>query len=247
MAHRPLLLAVAVACLAVLASCAPRIPKDALLLAPENLKDREMQSRYFETGSEQMMLSASAQVLQDLGFNLDESETALGVIAASKHRDATDGGQIAASIVLGLFTGIYAPTDRDQFIKVSLVTKPIDYNIKQTEHLTNKLRQKLVAKITDKTRQVLASELTEGLEGTLANNIVAGITEKMASKFGDELAEELKFALNEGRVSVRVTFQRIILNTQGAVSTLETINDTKIYQEFFDRLAQSVFLEAHAI
>lgn len=46
---------------------------------------------------------------------------------------------------------------------------------------------------------------------------------------------------------VRVTFQRLIWDNQGRISRVETINEPKLYQEFFDKLSQSVFLEANQI
>lgn len=51
--------------------------------------------------------------------------------------------------------------------------------------------------------------------------------------------------LKKGGFIARVTFQRIIINTEGNVSRVETINDKKIYQEFFRKLSKSVFLEGH--
>lgn len=53
--------------------------------------------------------------------------------------------------------------------------------------------------------------------------------------------------LQKGGFIARVTFQRIIINTEGKTSRVETIKDKKIYEEFFEKLSKSVFLEAHQI
>ena len=44
---------------------------------------------------------------------------------------------------------------------------------------------------------------------------------------------------------MRVTFQRVVIDNSGRASKVETINEPKIYQEFFDKLSQSIFLEGH--
>jgi len=44
---------------------------------------------------------------------------------------------------------------------------------------------------------------------------------------------------------VRVTFQRIVTDTQGKVTRQECIIEEPIYQEFFEKLSKSLFLEAH--
>ncbi len=164
---------------ATLAACAVGIPKEALQLTPESLQQRQTQSRYFDTDDEAAILSASAAVLQDLGFNLDESETDLGVLVGSKQRDATEAAQVAGAIILAIFTGAVIPIDDHQKIRASLVTR----------------------------------------------------------RSGEE----------ERRVTVRITFQRIVWNTGGHISKYESIDAPEIYQEFFSKLSKSVFLEAHAI
>ena len=51
----------------------------------------------------------------------------------------------------------------------------------------------------------------------------------------------------QGTVNVRTTFQRMISNTKNQVSKAETIASAEIYQEFYDKVSQAVFLEAHEI
>src|SRR5512136_2281780 len=100
-------------CPVVFWGCQPRIPADALILSPESLEQRQIQTRKFDTNDEAKVLSACAALLQDTGFNLDRSETRLGLIVASKERSAVSAGQIAASVLLA-FLGVYMPTDRNQ-------------------------------------------------------------------------------------------------------------------------------------
>jgi hypothetical protein len=64
-------------------------------------------------------------VLQDLGFNLDESETKLGLVVASKDRDATEAGQVVGAILIAVLIGASVPIDKRQKIRASLVTRPI--------------------------------------------------------------------------------------------------------------------------
>ncbi len=130
-----------------------------------------------------MILSACSGVLQDLGFTLEESSVATGLLVASKNRDAMEAEQVAGQIfVAALITAMGGTADpvwdRDQKIRISIITQP---------------------------------------------------------------------ALDGAGVVVRVTFQRVVWNTKNQVSKVETIGDPGIYQQFFDKLSQSVFLEAHQI
>ncbi|RVT99575.1 hypothetical protein EOD42_05705 [Rhodovarius crocodyli] len=48
-------------------------------------------------------------------------------------------------------------------------------------------------------------------------------------------------------VVARVTMQRVVVNTENRLSRIETLDDPRLYQEFFNMLSQSVFLTGHEI
>jgi hypothetical protein len=56
-----------------------------------------------------------------MGHTIDESNTVLGVLTASKDADATNAGQIAGAIALALLTGSVMPADDEQKIRICLV------------------------------------------------------------------------------------------------------------------------------
>jgi len=165
--------------LLLFSGCAATIPKEALQLSPESLKLRQLQTKRFDT-DEKRLLASSAALLQDLGFNIDETSTELGLITCSKLRDATTPSQIMGAIALA-FLGVQTPIDKEQLIRASVVTHPIQIDD------------------TDKSMN---------------------------------------------RTAVRVTFQRIVTSTQGQVTRREGIVEELIYKEFFNKLSQSLFLEA---
>lgn len=109
----------------LLFGCATTIPPEALQFQPDTLANRLLQSRKYDIKSERELLTASSAVLQDMGFNLDESTTTLGVLVASKSRDATSAGQIAGAVFMAFMFGAAAASyDKDQKIRASLVTRP---------------------------------------------------------------------------------------------------------------------------
>lgn len=75
-------------------------------------------------------LTEATQVLQDLGFTVEESAPQIGVLAGSKDRDATEAGQVAAQVAVTIAAALvgvrYQPVwDTDQVIRVTLTTKPL--------------------------------------------------------------------------------------------------------------------------
>ncbi|HSD95283.1 MAG TPA: hypothetical protein VLA94_07625 [Syntrophales bacterium] len=108
----------------LLAGCfAVTLDRD-LNLTPEMYAQRQMQTRRFDTTDEQKILRTCAALLQDTGFNIDESEARLGILIASKERDATDAAQWAVFIV-GAFFGVTLPPDKDQIMKAFVTTRPV--------------------------------------------------------------------------------------------------------------------------
>ncbi len=105
--------------------CAPQVPRGAFELSPESLTQRRLQTRRFETSEELRLLQASLNVLQDLGFNIDESESRLGLIVASKNRDATDTTMVIGAIAIGALVGQDISYETTQRIRASLVTRPV--------------------------------------------------------------------------------------------------------------------------
>ena len=57
----------------------------------------------------------------------------------------------------------------------------------------------------------------------------------------------VKPSLDESKIVVRVTFQRMVWNMQNQVSRIETVKDPEIYEKFYAALNKSIFLEAQEI
>lgn len=156
----------------------------ALTLTPQNLATHQLSTRRFDTRDEAAILAATAGVLQDLGFAIEESSSQSGLVVGSKDRDAVEAGQVAGAIFFAALAralgarNVDPVWDRNQKIRISLVTKP---------------------------------------------------------------------SADHAAVIVQVSFQRVVWNTKGQVAHSDTIDSPEIYREFFDKLSQAVFLEAHEI
>lgn len=115
-----------IACTAItlLAGCVT-LPPNAFVVTQEQLARRQIETRRYDGIKEEKLLIASSNVIQDLGYNLDNSETKLGLISASKQRDASEAGEVAAAIIIALLGGGATPISKDQTIRVSLVVRPV--------------------------------------------------------------------------------------------------------------------------
>jgi len=123
--------------LSLLAGCASREKaQDFFQLTEESPRHKAAQTRYFETSGETELLSASAAVLQDLGFQITESAREVGFLRASKERGAREYGQEIARFFTALLstvgflgganTLVVLPVDLHQQINAALVARPLD-------------------------------------------------------------------------------------------------------------------------
>lgn len=110
--------------LLMLSGCSS-VPSNALSLGPETLAQRQLQTRKFCTLDETKMLIASMEVLQDMGFLINETETKLGVIVGNKTREIDNRLQRYALITFNLLAGTSTyGIEKTHKIRVSLVTIP---------------------------------------------------------------------------------------------------------------------------
>ena len=150
-------------------------------LDKDYLERRNIETRVFDTKNEKELLTASAQVLQDLGYSIKESDVKLGLITAEKNSDVTTkAGKVALATI-------------------SILSMAVD-----------------------------KSETTyEDVQKFYVNIVTTPTKEKT--------------------IKVRVLFTRKSWDNKGNIFKIEKITDTKTYQQFFDKLSQSVFLTANGI
>lgn len=126
----------------LLMGCQPTVPPEAMQLSPTSLKTRQLQSKKFDTLDEASMLTASVDVLQDMGFMISETDSKLGVIVGSKSRETDNMGQRVALVALKILVGdgSLKGIESSHNIRVSLVTIP-DKSKKNTTVRINFQRQ----------------------------------------------------------------------------------------------------------
>lgn len=153
-------------------------PARVLSLSSDSMELRQLQSRKFDEISEEKVLIACVHVLQDLGFNIENTEPKLGLVKGTKSREAIEAGQVAGKILFAVLFGGDLAIDKNQ-------------------------------------------------------NMVSSIV--------------ISSGTNSKSVIVRTNFGRIVWNDRGLVSKAERLEDPKIYQEFYEKLSKSLFLEAQNI
>jgi hypothetical protein len=210
-----------------LSACVP-LPDDVFVLTPELLKQRQIETRRYSNITEEALLVASANVLQDLGYNLENSETKLGVLTASKQRDATNPGEIVAFIIIAALGGGATPISKDQTIRVSLVVRPV--------------QDTSAPAVTRAASPAAAAEPTATPLDSSGNAESPGTSETLVTDKPPAVSPKGK----EPAQFVRVTFQRIVRRTDNS-EYAETLRDPALMQEFFSKLSTSIFLEGQQI
>ena len=88
--------------------------------------------------------------------------------------------------------------------------------------------------------------------GQIAGAVMLALLTGTVTPTDDEQKIRICLVIQEGLSDesssvARITMQRIIWNTQGQVSRVESIKAPEIYQAFFEKLSKSTFLEANQI
>ena len=124
-------------------------PIELFTLTQESAANKANQTRQFETPNSDELLSASAAVLQDLGFQVTEADRALGFLRAAKERSARERGQEVRSDIIAFLTFLLSlagavagssanvmlvlPVDLHQQINASMTARPIDAQDRKQE------------------------------------------------------------------------------------------------------------------
>lgn len=111
----------------LLAACQPVVPPEALQLSPDSMKNRQMQSRLFDSKNEKKMMGSAVGVFQDMGYQISESETKLGLLTATKQADAQESGEMVGLVILALLGNnpdAINNAAKDQKIVATLVSTP---------------------------------------------------------------------------------------------------------------------------
>ena len=144
---------------------------------PDAAAIRAQQTVHLDGVAEKAVLLEATQVLQDLGFNVEESAPAYGVLAGSKERDATETGQVAGQVALTVGLALlgvrYNPVwDTDQVVRVTLTTRPVqkrdtDLRVSFERIVTDTQRVSRVELLTD-------AELSKGFFEKIRNGLGRG-------------------------------------------------------------------------
>ena len=117
-----------IAVIASLAGCGAMIPRDSLQMNESTLAARQLQTRFYATDDESILTSGAANILQDMGFSIDDLNNDLGLILASKSVDADNFGTNFLRVLVLLNKPLLDPTGSGiadkQKIQITFSVKP---------------------------------------------------------------------------------------------------------------------------
>ncbi len=148
-------------------------PPHVFLVTPEMLAQRQLETRRYDGINEPDLLSACANLLQDMGFQLENSESRLGVLTAMKQRSAIQPGEVIMAFIITALAGSPVPYSKDQTIRVSLVVRPMN------DSNGNPLPDKHFVRVTFQ-RKVRRSDNTEYLQTLREPKLYEGFFEKLS-------------------------------------------------------------------
>lgn len=127
-------------------------------------------------------------------------------------------------------------TEEEALIAASNVLQDIGYIIKDSEPNLGWI-------LADKDRDATDSGQ---LAGAIAMAILFGADVPVDSK------QKIKASIitrkrDKNKMSIRVSFQRVVWDTRNRISRQETIKDKEIYKDFFNKLDKSIFLTKEGV
>jgi hypothetical protein len=134
-----------------------------------------------------------------------------------------------------------APSEQELLLATIAVLQDMEYNVERVESPLGVITASKVAD-ADSTGEQFGLFMVD-----LMCALVAGDCQAMDTA-SDEQMIMLTFVVqpslaNTDEFVARVTLQRVVYDTQSRVTLREPIQEPEMYQQIFDRLAKSIFLE----
>lgn len=164
--------------------------------------------------------------------------------------------------VLGIIGCVTVPKDAFQLSATSLQDRQIQSRVFETEDEVELLSagisvlQDMGYSVDEIEKNVGVVTASKNVDATDGGQVAVAIFVALLGGRNMAIDKEQKikvsfvtqpYKLERNGYLSRVTFQRIIWNTQEKITTVETLNNEELYSGFFSKLSKSVFLEGYKI